>query len=123
MTIPFMKSDEELQDYVASFPPYLDPMEYEEKSLPPSPFTLDELIAHNKNIEDRNRKVKITRPKHYSSYAIEPIEYINKNKLGYNEGNIVKYVSRHRLKNKAEDIRKAIQYCEFILRYEYGEEK
>jgi hypothetical protein len=121
MTIPFMKSDEELQDYVASFPPYLDPLEDEEPSLPPSPFTFEELMAHRRGIEE-HRKVKITRPKHYSSYAIEPIDYINKNRLGYNEGNIIKYVSRHRLKNKAEDVRKAIQYCEFILRYEYGEE-
>jgi hypothetical protein len=116
MTIPFMKSDEELQDYVASFPPYLDPME---EVLP----TFDQMVAAHEASERARLESMITRPAHYSVYAIEPIEYINKNRLGYNEGNIVKYISRHRMKNKAEDVRKAIKYCEFILRYEYGEEK
>lgn len=63
----------------------------------------------------------IERPSHYQG-GIEAIEYINKNGLGYNEGNVVKYVTRHKKKNKADDIRKAIQYCKFILRYEYGED-
>lgn len=118
MTIPFMKSDEELQDYVASFPPYLD---VANDRLP----TYDEMVAAFEArgaIESKiNRDKTIAHPDHYSKYAIEPIEFINKNKLGYNEGNIVKYISRHQMKNKAEDVRKAIQYCEFILRYEYGE--
>ena len=56
---------------------------------------------------------------HYKK-TIQPIEYIEKNKLGYCEGNVVKYVSRHQEKNGAEDIKKAIQYLEFILKYQYG---
>ena len=56
---------------------------------------------------------------HYQK-AIQPIEYIEKNKLGFCEGNVVKYVSRHKEKNGAEDIKKAIQYLEFILKYQYG---
>lgn len=46
---------------------------------------------------------------------IEPIDYIVKNGLGYREGNVVKYVSRHQKKNGAEDIKKAIHYLEMIL--------
>ena len=53
---------------------------------------------------------------------IQPIEYIMMNNLGYCEGNVVKYVTRHNNKNGAEDIRKAIHYLEFILKYQYGEE-
>ena len=56
---------------------------------------------------------------HYQK-AIQPIEYIEKNKLGFCEGNVVKYVTRHKDKNGAEDIKKAIQYLEFILKYQYG---
>tara|TARA_R100000951_G_scaffold101274_1_gene92594 strand:+ start:204 stop:596 length:393 start_codon:yes stop_codon:yes gene_type:complete len=52
---------------------------------------------------------------------IQPIEYIHGNELGFIEGNIIKYATRHRAKNGAEDIRKIIHYCELLLELEYGE--
>ena len=58
---------------------------------------------------------------HYKQYKIQPIEYITANNLGFIEGNVVKYISRHRFKNGAEDIRKAIHYCELLLELEYKE--
>lgn len=57
--------------------------------------------------------------KHYDM-PIQPIEYITKNKLPYIEGNIIKYATRHRNKNGAEDIKKIIHYCELLLELEYG---
>lgn len=60
---------------------------------------------------------------HYRNKAIEPITYIMENKLGYCEGNVIKYVTRHTEKGGAEDIRKAIQYLNFILRFQYGDGK
>ena len=57
---------------------------------------------------------------HYMQ-EIQPIEYIYKNKLGYIEGNVVKYITRHRDKNGAEDIRRVIHYCEMLLEMEYDE--
>ena len=62
-------------------------------------------------------------PEHYNQYEIEPIDFIMQNKLEFCEANVVKYVVRHREKNGAEDIKKAIQYCEFILEKEYKENK
>ena len=59
---------------------------------------------------------------HYRNKPIQPIQYIMENKLGYCEGNVIKYVTRHQEKGGAEDIRKAIQYLKFILHYQYGEE-
>lgn len=56
---------------------------------------------------------------HYKT-AIQPIEFIHANKLGFIEGNVVKYVTRHRNKNGAEDIRKAIHYLELLLDLEYA---
>lgn len=56
---------------------------------------------------------------HYKDLAIQPIEYITKNNLTYMEGNVIKYVTRHRSKKGAEDIRKAIHYLEMILELEY----
>lgn len=56
---------------------------------------------------------------HYKQMAIQPIEYIQANSLDYLEGNVIKYISRHREKNKEEDIKKAIHYCHLILEYQY----
>lgn len=56
---------------------------------------------------------------HYKDKAIQPIVYIHANKLGFCEGNVVKYITRHKEKNGAEDIRKVIHYCELLLELEY----
>ena len=57
---------------------------------------------------------------HYSKLAIQPIEYIYKNNLGFLEGNVVKYITRHSTKNGEEDILKAIHYCQLLLDLRYG---
>lgn len=57
---------------------------------------------------------------HYRNYKIQPIEYILANGIGFLAGNVVKYVTRYKAKNGAEDIRKAIHYLELILEFEYG---
>lgn len=59
---------------------------------------------------------------HYKDKKIQPIEYITANNLDFCQGNIVKYVTRHKDKNGAEDVRKIIHYAQFILKFEYGEE-
>lgn len=51
---------------------------------------------------------------HYQ-LPIQPVDYIVKNNLGYREGNVIKYVTRHKDKNGAEDLIKAIHYLEMIL--------
>ena len=56
---------------------------------------------------------------HYSKLAIQPTKYITANKLGYIEGNVIKYVTRHRMKNGKADIQKAIHYLEMLLE-DYG---
>ena len=60
---------------------------------------------------------------HYKSMAIQPVEFITKNSIGFLEGNIIKYVCRHHAKNGVDDIRKAIHYCELLLETKYGENK
>mgnify|MGYP003486394050 CR=1 FL=1 len=58
---------------------------------------------------------------HYKDKKIQPVEYAHANNLGLMEANVVKYITRHKDKNKAEDIRKAIHYCQLILELEYNE--
>jgi hypothetical protein len=60
---------------------------------------------------------------HYKDMAIQPVEFITANELGFLEGNVVKYICRHHAKNGAEDIKKAIHYCELLLQTKYGEVK
>ena len=58
---------------------------------------------------------------HYKDMKIQPVEYIHANNLSFLEGNVVKYITRHKTKNKAQDIRKIIHYCTLILQLEYNE--
>ena len=52
---------------------------------------------------------------HYKGMSIQPVEYITANNLSFLEGNVVKYVSRHRTKNGLEDLLKAKHYLEMII--------
>lgn len=56
---------------------------------------------------------------HYVDRGIQPWDYIISNNLSYLEGNIIKYVSRHRLKNKMEDLLKAQHYLEKLIETSY----
>lgn len=58
---------------------------------------------------------------HYKDCKIQPIEYIHANSLDFFQGNIVKYVTRHKSKNGAEDLRKVIHYAQLALELQYGE--
>ena len=58
---------------------------------------------------------------HYNRMKIQPVEYIVSNRLDYCEANVVKYVSRHKVKGGRADIEKAIHYLELLLELEYGE--
>jgi len=57
---------------------------------------------------------------HYKDLAIQPVVYIQRNKLDFLQGNIIKYATRHKNKNKDEDIKKVIHYAKLILQLEYG---
>ena len=59
-----------------------------------------------------------TDPKHYNQLKIQPRDYITANKLDYNEGNVVKYVSRWRSKNGLEDLLKAQNYINYLIQQE-----
>ena len=61
-------------------------------------------------------------PEHYD-VPIQPIAYILANNLTFPEGNVVKYITRHRFKGEDKDIYKIIRYAMYILRDEYAEEK
>ena len=56
-------------------------------------------------------------PPHYKSEGVECIDYIKQQLsrdayVGYLEGNVIKYIHRHKYKNGLEDLRKAQWYLE-----------
>lgn len=59
---------------------------------------------------------------HYKTMKIQPVEYINANNMGFLEGNIIKYITRHHSKGGAEDIKKVIHYAELLLKLKYGDQ-
>jgi hypothetical protein len=52
---------------------------------------------------------------HYKSYAIQPVEFIHKNKIPYIEGCAIKYLCRWREKGGIEDLKKARHYIELLI--------
>lgn len=59
---------------------------------------------------------------HYKGFKIQPMEYTMVNGLGYCEGNVIKYVTRHKLKGGKQDLLKAIHFIEMLIKYEYGDQ-
>ena len=60
---------------------------------------------------------------HYSNLAIEPIDFIIANNLGFCEGNVIKYISRWKAKNGVEDLEKARWYIDFLIEVEIGSKR
>lgn len=56
---------------------------------------------------------------HYSKYKIQPTEFIHTNSVPFIEGNIIKYVLRHKDKNGIEDLKKAKHYIDLLIEFEY----
>jgi hypothetical protein len=60
---------------------------------------------------------------HYMDMAIQPADYIMKNKIGWAEGCAIAYISRWRLKGGVQDLRKAIHTIELLIASEGVEDR
>ena len=58
---------------------------------------------------------------HYREMKIQPTEFIHSNGIGFIEGNIIKYLCRHRMKNGKQDLEKAAHYLQMLIAMEYPE--
>ena len=52
---------------------------------------------------------------HYKNCTIQPVVYIESNKLGFLMGNVVKYVTRYSVNSNVQDLEKAKHYIELQL--------
>jgi hypothetical protein len=55
---------------------------------------------------------------HYKKQAIQPVQYIHANGIGFFEGNVIKYVTRWRDKGGIADLEKAKHYIEMLIELE-----
>ena len=58
---------------------------------------------------------------HYQSLKIQPSKFVIENELLFPEGNVIKYICRHRFKNGKEDLLKAIHFIEMIIERDYSQ--
>jgi len=58
---------------------------------------------------------------HYKSLAIQPVAFIHANKLGFCEGNVVKYVARWQTKGGIADLWKARHYLDLLIELTEGD--
>lgn len=59
---------------------------------------------------------------HYKM-AIQPVEFIEKNDLGFCVGNCIKYLCRYKQKNGKQDLEKAKHYIDLLIELEYGKDE
>ena len=59
---------------------------------------------------------------HYKNGEIQPIEYSERNHLSTCQGNIVKYITRHKEKNGVDDLAKIVHYALLEALFVYGKD-
>lgn len=62
-------------------------------------------------------------PEHYTIGQIEPWDFIIDQEMDFLEGNIIKYVARHREKGGLKDLQKAKNYLDKLIETEYNVSK
>lgn len=67
-------------------------------------------------MDAKDKKSSAIDPEHYKRFAIEPYDFISKNKLSYGQGNVIKYTCRYNYKNGIEDLEKARKYIDFLIK-------
>lgn len=70
--------------------------------------------AHNKPNTPTGANARQVGGSHYQG-EIQCWDFVVSNNLGFLEGNVIKYVSRHHLKNGLQDLRKAQHYLEKLI--------
>jgi hypothetical protein len=69
----------------------------------------------NNRDEDVNMNDNINSPQHYNQGKIEVIDFILDQKMGFLDGNVIKYVARYKHKNGIEDLKKAKWYLDKLI--------
>jgi hypothetical protein len=95
---------------------------YDEEDIAAAADTLTALMS----AEDMDQKMYAVGAKtnhgHYSTGGVEAWDLIHDADLNFDEGNVIKYVARHRRKDGIKDLKKAMTYLKALALHAYGEE-
>ena len=105
--------DQELWDKFGSAP-----LKVEGGSYVPFPEKYTDVVSDG-GLDPRNSALDVQiGGGHYKSYAIQPVEFIHKNKIPYIEGCAIKYLCRWREKGGIEDLKKVKHYIDLLIEME-----
>ena len=83
----------------------------------------EEAIERETNIKEddsMNNYTDKTKPTYYGT-GLDVIDFCQKNNLDFMQGNVIKYVTRYKEKNGKEDLLKAKEYLDRIIKENYKE--
>lgn len=85
----------------------------------PDPYDLD--LSQIAETTDPTSPTDKTKPDHYPNAGKnDVIAFCQSNNIGFIEGNVIKYVTRHKAKNGLEDLHKAKEYLNRLIQT-YGQ--
>jgi hypothetical protein len=94
------------------------PLKVEGGSYVPFPEKYTDVISDG-GLDPRDRALDVQiGGGHYKDYAIQPVEFIHKNKIPYIEGCAIKYLCRWREKGGIEDLKKVKHYIHLLIEME-----
>ena len=94
--------------------------------LPPPGYSAPALGAERQQAQDQLNRIARSAldtqvaGSHYKNFAIQPVEFIEKNAIPFLEGCVIKRMCRHGAKAGAEDLRKAKHEIDLLLQLRYG---
>ena len=70
-----------------------------------------------REIANKEDNIDKTKPTYYGT-GFDVIDFCQKNNLDFMQGNVIKYVTRYKEKNGVEDLEKAKEYIDRIIKFE-----
>ena len=82
----------------------------------------NDIEKYNQFAEKRRKEIENKINPSYYGTGFDVIDFCQKNKLDFMQGNVIKYVTRYKGKNGKEDLLKAKEYIDRIIKENYREE-
>lgn len=82
----------------------------------------NDIEKYNQFVEKRRKEVNNDKinPSYYGT-GFDVIDFCQKNNIDFMQGNVIKYVTRYKEKNGKEDLLKAKEYIDRIIKENYKE--
>lgn len=81
----------------------------------------NDIEKYNQFAEKRRKEIENKINPSYYGTGLDVIDFCQKNNLDFMQGNVIKYVTRYKEKNGKEDLLKAKEYIDRIIKENYKE--